>query len=167
MRAVATRERDRQREKGNEKYIAIAMQNTWKYNLLYLEFHILWRFIGFPMPPALPPSFPPHRFTQACENFKRQQQISHTVLWAPSLSEAFGYAFEYFESNLWHWINFKCVCVWVSILYVCAGVYSCVFALRSATIFHILPSLFYTLPFGLRFWPKPSRLLLRIVARDV
>lgn len=33
------------------------MQNTWKYNLLYLEFRILWRYIGFTMPPT-PSPFP-------------------------------------------------------------------------------------------------------------
>lgn len=141
------RERERKREK-NEKYIAIAMQNTRKYNLLYFEFHILWRFIGFPSP--TPGPTPPSRFTQACENFKRQQQISHTVLWVPSLSEAFGLLLSI--SNLIYdieSISSVCVCVSTQYMYVCVCVW--VFALRSASIFHIFLSFFYTLPFGLHF----------------
>lgn len=126
------------------------MQNTRKYNLLYFEFHILWRFIGFPYTSHKRAKISNDSSKFLTQFYGRLHFRKHLAMLL-SISNLI-YDIESISSVC------MCVCGWVSTqyTYVCVG--ECVFALRSATIFHILPSLFYTLPFGLCFWLAMGKL---------
>lgn len=106
-------------------------------NIIYF---ILWCFIAF-----TPPSWRLLDFQ--CEwtsrNAKRQKWISHTFLWSPLPAKLFSISNLIYDiesiSPLWVWG--VCMCVLV-------GLCLSVFALRSATIFHIFQH-FFLRSFGL------------------
>lgn len=127
------------------------MQNTRKYNLLYFEFHILWRFIGFPPPPR--PRTSHKRAKISNDSSKFLTQFYGCLHFRKHLAMLLSISNLIYDIES---ISSVCVCVSKYTAYVC--VCECVFALRSATIFHIWPSLFYTLPFGLRFCIAMGRL---------
>lgn len=114
------------------------MQNIRKYNLLYfVVLHCVY-------PTILAASrFSVRMNEQKCQT--TEVNFAH-IFMVPIAGEAF----QYFKSNLWHWINFpalgvRCVCVCVCVL---VGLCLSVFALRSATIFHIFQH-FFLRSFGL------------------
>lgn len=126
----------------------------------------MWRFIGFPMPAAHPP-FPTitshKRAKISNDSSKFLTQFYGCLRFRKHLAMLLSISNLIYDIES---ISSVCVSKYTICLCGCVCVFVC-FCTAVSDDFSYFAKSFYTLPFGLRFWPKPSRLLLRIVARDV